>query len=692
VQKNVTVKQTGFEDCAVACMKSIIKYYGGNISLDELKSITYMSENGTSAFHILKVMRNLGFDGYGVKISLKKLIKENITLPAVAHVKNGIYYHFVVIYEINLKKKYFKIMDPDKGMINVSFEKFENIFLGTILILWQVSKIPDVKVNESAFSLMINYLIINKSNIFKIIVISIFSSILTFIINFYYKILIDYIVVKNSYKIFLIIFIIFVIFSFFKEFYLFIRNKLIIEIQMMLKKNVTLSNVKHILNFPYHYFNTKPTSEILSKLNDLESIENFISKFILFISNDLFMILIYIIVLLIINRSLFIFTILIILLYVLISIIFYKIYKKKLYNYRESHSSYYLSVNESFKAYESIKNLNILNKIFKYIDDKYINNITDFKKYLKVNNIESFIKSFIYNLVSIILLSILGLFYMKNIISMGDILLYYFCFNILLSSIQSLLELIHEYNVLNSAFTRVNELISIKEDKYDYNNQKMLQGSIIISNLSFSYDQVNNIFTNLSLSIKNKEKVFIYSESGFGKSTLCKIILKYLNYEKGKIIIGDRNLKDISKEEIINSSIYVSQNEKLFSDTLKNNIICFRNVNSKKYEEILKITHVDKIREKSKFRDNALIKEDGFNYSGGERQKIILARALLKKCNYIILDEALSEISVSEEKEIINNIVKYFSDKTIIYISHKKELSNLFFKSYNLKERRKKVC
>ena len=140
--------------------------------------------------------------------------------------------------------------------------------------------------------------------------------------NFYYKILIDYIVVKNSYKIFLIIFIIFVIFSFFKEFYLFIRNKLIIEIQMMLKKNVTLSNVKHILNFPYHYFNTKPTSEILSKLNDLESIENFISKFILFISNDLFMILIYIIVLLIINRSLFIFTILIILLYVLISIIF----------------------------------------------------------------------------------------------------------------------------------------------------------------------------------------------------------------------------------------------------------------------------------------------------------------------------------------------------------------------------------
>lgn len=690
--KDVTIKQTGYEDCAIACMKSIIKYYGGNISLEELKSITFINENGTSAFHIIKTMKSLGFDGYGMRISFKELIKNNINYPVIAHVKSGVFYHFVVIYEINIKKKYFKIMDPAKGMIKVSFEKFNSIFLNSIIVLEKISEIPHVKINDSTIKLLLNYVINSRNKIFKIALISTIISILTIIINLYYKILIDYIIVKNSYKIFLSIFLIFVMFSFLKEFYLFIRNKIIIEIQINLKKNITLSNIKHILKLPYHYFNTKTTSEILSKLNDFESVESFISKFILFISNDLFLIIINIIVLIIISKEVFMFSLLIISLYSLFSFIFYKIYKSKIYNYKEAYSSYYLSISESLKAYESIKNLNILNKVFNYIHSKYLNTIKESEKYFLVNNIEIFIKSFIYNISNIIILSILGILVMKGIISLGDIILYYFCFNTLINSIYNILDLINEYNILNNAFIRINEILNIEEEKFDFNVKKMVSGNIIISNLTFSYDGVNNIFDNLNLSIKNKDKIFIYSESGLGKSTLCKILLKYLNFNKGKVVIGDKNILDISKEEIMNSFVYVSQNEKLFSETLKNNILCFRNIDDKKYEDILRLTHVDRIRDKSNFRDNILIKEDGFNFSGGERQKIILSRALLKECNYIILDETLSEVSEIEEREIINNLINYFSDKTIIYISHKEGLKDMFLRSFKLEKGGERLC
>jgi ABC-type bacteriocin/lantibiotic exporter with double-glycine peptidase domain len=170
----------------------------------------------------------------------------------------------------------------------------------------------------------------------------------------------------------------------------------------------------------------------------------------------------------------------------------------------------------------------------------------------------------------------------------------------------------------------------------------------------------------------------IYGKSGSGKSTLIKILLKYINNYGGSVYINNRNLNDINQKIINNSFTYVSQNEKLFSDTVINNILLNRNISNRKLEIILNITKVNKIIDRKKFRYMHLIEENGFNLSGGERQKIILARALIKNSNYLILDEALSEVGIDEEIEIIKNL----KDKTIIYISHKHELLDLFEHKY----------
>jgi ATP-binding cassette subfamily B protein len=195
---------------------------------------------------------------------------------------------------------------------------------------------------------------------------------------------------------------------------------------------------------------------------------------------------------------------------------------------------------------------------------------------------------------------------------------------------------------------------------------------------------------NINLNIKKGDKFLIYGKSGNGKSTLMKILLKYFDEYKGIIKINDINLKDISRDTIRNSFSYVSQNEILLSDTIKNNIVLKRDISDKKYNEIIKICKVNEIIDKKPLRGNFLIEEDGFNLSGGERQKIILARGLLKKFNILILDEALSEVGLEEELKIMKEIFKKYSDKTIIYISHKKEIISYFEKKYLFEEKGEK--
>ena len=247
------------------------------------------------------------------------------------------------------------------------------------------------------------------------------------------------------------------------------------------------------------------------------------------------------------------------------------------------------------------------------------------------------------------------------------------------------------YNIiyLKNIYKRINDLFVVKttnekEEVCDIN------GDIIINNLSYSIDGLHNIFDNVNLNIKYKSKYLIYGPSGVGKSTFIKILLKYLKEYKGEILINNINLKDINDSIIAYNFTYVSQNSFINNDTFINNIIYDRDVDINCYEEVLDICNLKQLRDSKVLRNNFVIEEDGFNISGGERQKIILARSLLKPSNYLILDEALSEISEFEEIDIMNKIFQKYKDKTIIYISHRKNIIESFNLKYKLE--RSEVC
>ena len=231
-------------------------------------------------------------------------------------------------------------------------------------------------------------------------------------------------------------------------------------------------------------------------------------------------------------------------------------------------------------------------------------------------------------------------------------------------------------------YKRIYDLLIMREKTYKDDNID-LKSDIIINNLSYSHNKIDYIFENINLKIKYGSKFLIYGRSGSGKSTLIKIILKYLEDYKGEILFDNINIKDIDYN-MLNNITYLSQNNYLNNDTLKNNIIYGRDISDSEYEKVLDICNLKYLRDSNKLRNDFIIEDNGFNISGGEKQKILLARSILNNSNYLILDEALSEVGLNEEKEIINKLFYIYHDKTIIYISHKKEIISLFKDKYKL--------
>lgn len=275
------------------------------------------------------------------------------------------------------------------------------------------------------------------------------------------------------------------------------------------------------------------------------------------------------------------------------------------------------------------------------------------------------------------------IFINKNIFTLGSFVLFQAIVIYFINPIKTILDLSESIDYLKNIYKRINDLLLIKDSK-DKETNEIIDGNISIRNLSYSPNNIDFIFKNVSFDIVNRSKFLLYGSSGNGKSTIMKILLKYLKEYKGEIYIGDLNIKDINSNVISNSFTYVSQNNYIINDTLKNNIIYHRNISNEEYEKMINICNLNILRSRSILRDNYVIEDNGFNISGGEKQKILLARSLLKNSNYIILDEALSEVSFDEEKEILDKIFESYSDKTIIYVSHKKEIIDLFKKKYKL--------
>ena len=684
MNKKLVVNQNSTKDCASACLLSIMRYYGSNTSLDELSLILKTTNEGTNAYNIINGSRTFGFDGFGIHYSYEEILNNKVNLPIICHTLKENMYHFIVVYKVN--KKNIIIMDPSSNITKYSHDYFKRIYLNTSIVIYPVKLINSSNNHPSLLMYIFDYINQYRNITIRVILLSLIVIISNILTNYYLLLCIDYVLPNYNNHYLNLITIIFLNIFIFKNIITFIREKYLIYIENNIYSKITIDVIRKLFNLPYLFFKTKSVGDIESRINDLNYFKEIISSIIVNTCMDLLFTILSSIILLSINYKLFLICLFEILVYFIIVLIFKKTFELKIENLLISEGEYKKTINESINGYETNKNIDMIKYVNKKTETKLLSYINKIKDYERSKNKESFLKNLIIDLTYIILIYIGISFINKNLITLGEFVLFNTIIMYFTEPLKNIIDLNHSIIYIKNIYKRINDLLLIRTNIDDYNSLD-IKGNICINNLSYS---INNktILGNINLNIKYKDKILIYGKSGIGKSTLLKIILKYLSDYDGEVLINNINIKDINKDIISSNFTYVSQNSYINNDTLKNNIIYDRDISESEYEEVIHLCNLDNLRNSKIERNNFLIEDNGFNISGGEKQKIILARSLLKNSNYLIFDEALSEISTEEEREILSRILKKYKDKTIIYVSHKEEISNMFLNKYLL-ERRK---
>ena len=674
MSKKIVVIQDGIKECGSACLLSIIRYYDGNIPMPELIKLTNTTKDGTTFYDIKEAAYEIGLSVKGYKVENASKLYE-LTKPFISQVIINNYLHFVVVYKIDNDNV--TIMDPAKGMVKMSLTEYLNIYTGNILLFEPFKELP--KYNESNYikSVIKSIIKSNRLIIINLIILTIITTIFTCLYSCYLKIIIDNYLYQSEFKI-LIITIIFIIIYLIKVISEYLRNNLLIYLNKKIDLTIITSIMRKIILLPYSYYKNKTTGEMISRINDLLYLKNIITKLITTIFIDIFLSLLIILILFKINTSMTLILLLITIIYYLIFISYKKIIEKYTKNIQISSARTNSLLTESISSYETIKGLSLEESFIKRINKRYESMINNNLLLNKNLNLENLLKNLFEGIIIIFILYRGFTSVINNNLSLGSLITYNTLILYFLTPIKNTLDFYKEFYYIKNSLIRINNLINYKYESLDTKQNINIHGNIHITNLNYSYNNHHSILNNLTLDIKEGSKVLILGYSGSGKSTILKLLYRYYEISKNMIFINNKDLLNYDIADIRNSITYVSQNEYLYTDTIKNNIILDRNILESKFITICKLLYIDDFVKDKPLAYNYIVEENGANLSGGERQRIILARALLKESNYIFVDEGLNEIDINLERKILKNIFLYYRNKTIIIISHRTDNMDLF--------------
>lgn len=646
--KDYVIRQEGEADCGACCLYSIIKYFKGYVPLEVIKVDTLTTKEGTSFYNLKEAGIKYGFEVNGYKV--KKLpIKESPFIVQLK-IKDGLY-HFVVVYQI--LDNAVICMDPSIGIKKYSKAEFYDMFTGNVLKFNPINKIISYQRNNYIKNSFLKMIKNNLPVLLLILIMSIVIVGLSLFNTYNIKLIFNYKSIK-----FILLFIILMVI---KNILSYVKGILLAHINK--SNNITLITdyITHFFFLPFKYLQLKSAGEITSRINDLNNLKDFLTKEVINIMMSLLILFGCLIILFILNKLIAI--ILLILAIVYLGIIYlindksFRLYLSTL----DSESKFMDQTIEYINKIKTIKNLNKENYFLKKLSLDINNNYNNYYNLnIHLNKI-----SLLCNLFNEIGLFIILFISLCQVSELDNILIYILYYNYFIENINYFASLMPEIMYFKSVCMRVNGIYYLEKENYnkgiDFKNN-----DISISQLNYQIN-LNKIFSNFNLKINKGEKVLLVGSNGVGKSTLLNILNNNIDDYEGEVKINHIRINDINKKSLKNNIYYSSQNDTLFVDTILNNIILDKLYNEKKLKKIEKILDLKEIVNKKVGGYNSLVKD---NLSGGEKQRIILARALYQDFNILLLDESLSEVSNYLRLKIINNINYYYKDKTIIYVSH----------------------
>ncbi len=627
----------------------ILKYFGKNISIDDLKKEVSIDKEGTSAYEIIRVSKKHNINAVGYK---NYDIKTSHTFPFIAHTINDKLQHFIVV--LKTSKDMVLVADPAKGILNVSLKEFESIYTG-IAITFEETEIS------------IKTIFKNKKTFALIIFIILFLS----LINVLYSYTLSYVIENFVNNLVNLVIILLFIIGVFKEVFSLIKDRLLLKYQLSIDKAITIPTLKKIITLPHSFYQRMGSGELISKVNDLSHIKNMIFSVSQVLVVNVIIIFVSLIFISIINYHLLFVNFLVIFIILYINKLFYKKHLYETYDLQIKNEVLGGKISDALNGIISIKNL----AKEKYFGNKISNFYDDVVNGYKNLNLSYQKRAFIFKLLSL-LVTVLIIILLINKDSATNILFLLYIEIAILDGMNSLCDLEPLYTNFKSSYVRIKEVWEQKKINLD-------ESLINIENIQFkglSYNFKDNVvLDNLNLIIKKNDFVMINGSTGSGKTTLFKILTKQLKISNGKVFINGKDINSFSEGQVRKSITYVDQKVKLFNETLIENI----NLDSEnKLRPRLKKIINDKLK-KNNIDYNYIVDNTNSNLSGGQIQLIIIAQTIVNGGNIIIFDETTSQLDERTERKILITLKEEYPEKTIILISHRKTNMDLFTQVIN---------
>jgi len=454
------------------------------------------------------------------------------------------------------------------------------------------------------------------------------------------------------------------------------RSHLLLYLSQKLDIALLLGYYRHVMELPMNFFGKRKVGEIISRFNDAGKVRDAISGAVLTIMIDTLMAVAGAVILYAQNIKLFGIAVIIVILYCTIVASFNKWYEKLNRKQMEDNAQLTSYMVESLNGIQTIKAYNAERKTNRETEIKFVKLLRSVFDLSWVSNLQSSLKIFIELVGGTVILWVGGVSVIQGEMTIGSLITFNSLLVYFLDPVKNLINLQPQMQTAVVAADRLGEILDLEAEKTESEYRKVspesLAGDIEMKGLNFRYGTRKLVLEDINLKIKKGQKVAFVGESGSGKTTLSKLLLHLYDTESGDILINGNNIDDIRIECLREKIAYIPQETFLFSGTIFENLtLGMDKATMNDIMEVAKMAQAHDFINELPLRYETRLEENGANFSGGQRQRLAIARAMLKKPDILILDEATSNLDTITEQSLDKTIRKFTKDITTIFIAHR---------------------
>ena len=670
------VKQHSEEDCGAASLASICQHYGKNFTMSRCREVVGTGNQGTTLLGLKQGAEILGFNTRAAKASPEIVNRHRLPLPAIIHWKG---YHWVILY--GKKGKKYVIADPGIGILFLEKKELLDGWTNGVMLLLEPDPIRFIEQDDDrqkirGFNHFLWRVLPYKGILGQTLLINCVLGLLSLASPFVLQILTDDVLVRGDTQLLTRVAIAVMVMYLIRSSLQLAQSNLIAHFAQRIKLGLVFEFGRQILRLPLTYYETRRSGEIVSRLEDIEEINQLIAQAVVRLPSQFFVALVSLGIMFYYSPKLSLLALVIAVVMTLSTIVFLPVLRQKIRQTMALSAENQGILVETFKGAITVKTTTAAPQFWSEFQSRYSRLANFTFKTIQINYINSTFSNLVSSIGSIVLLWVGSKLVIEQYLSIGMLLAFNSMNSNFNSFINTAVDFVDEFARAKTATRRLSEVIEanpeITDDLQKPHAKIRGNSDIICSRLNFHHTGRVDLLEDFDLTIPGGKVTALIGKSGCGKSSLAKLIAGLYQPQSGNICFGIYNQQDLDLNCLRQQVILVPQEAHFWSRSILEN---FRLGNPElSFEQIVsacQITGADQFISKLPDKYLTILGEFGSNLSGGQRQRLALARAIINNPPVLILDESTGALDPISEAEVLQTLLANRRHKTTIIVSHR---------------------